>query len=73
MLFGSENVIEGYIDKMKMTIYSNVLTVYLMIGLKNLQETIKDPKMQIVREKATKALELILASDGKEYTVEIME
>jgi len=73
LLFGSENVIEGYIDKMKMTIYSNVLTVYLMIGLKNLQETIKDPKMQIVREKATKALELILASDGKEYTVEIME
>lgn len=29
--------------------------------------------MQIVREKATKALELILASDGKEYTVEIVE
>ena len=37
------------------------------------EEIINDPKMQIVREKAAKALELILASDGSESTVEIVE
>lgn len=37
------------------------------------EEVINDPKMQIVREKAAKALELILASDCSESTVEIFE
>ncbi len=31
------------------------------------------PKMQIIREKAAKALALVKVSDGKESTVEIME
>ena len=37
------------------------------------EEIINDPKMQIVREKAAYALELILKSDGSESTVEIVE
>jgi hypothetical protein len=35
-------------------------------------DIIDDPKMQIVRQKAAKALELIKASDGSESTVEIV-
>jgi transcription initiation factor IIE alpha subunit len=37
------------------------------------EEIINDPQMQIVREKAAKALALVLASDGSESTVEIIE
>lgn len=37
------------------------------------EEIINDPLMQVVREKAAKALELIKASDGSESTVEIIE
>lgn len=37
------------------------------------EEIINDPKMQIVREKAAIALQLILASDGSESTVEIVD
>lgn len=37
------------------------------------EEIINDPKMQIVREKAARALELISQSDGSESTVEIVE
>jgi|CXWL01.1.fsa_nt_gi hypothetical protein len=37
------------------------------------EEIINDPLMQVVREKAAKALELIEASDGRESTVEIIE
>lgn len=36
-------------------------------------EIINDPLMEVVREKAAKALELIEASDGSESTVEIIE
>ena len=37
------------------------------------EEIINDPLMEIVREKAAKALALIEASDGSESTVEIIE
>ena len=37
------------------------------------EEIINDPLMQVVREKAAIALELIEASDGREGTVEIVE
>ena len=37
------------------------------------KELIDSPEMQIVREKAAHALELILKSDGSESTVEIIE
>ena len=37
------------------------------------EEIINDPLMQIVRQKAAKALALIEASDGRESTVEIIE
>ncbi len=36
-------------------------------------EIIHDPKMQVVRDKAAEALALVLASDGSESTVEIIE
>ncbi len=36
-------------------------------------EIFHSPQMQIVREKAAKALALVLASDGSESTVEIIE
>lgn len=36
-------------------------------------EIINDPLMEIVRQKAAKALALIQASDGRESTVEIVE
>ena len=40
---------------------------------KNEYDLIHSPNMQIVREKAAKALALVLASDGSESTVEIIE
>lgn len=37
------------------------------------EEIINDPLMEVVRQKAAKALALIEASDGRESTVEIIE
>ncbi len=37
------------------------------------EEIIDMPQMQVIREKAARALELILQSDGSESTVEIVE
>ena len=37
------------------------------------EEIIDMPQMQVIREKAARALELVLQSDGSESTVEIVE